>query len=171
MSKLLTISENRLRQLSGEAATRPRRRQNLNLHPWLDDPIQRLFNALEPETYVRPHRHAREHGWELMLRIRGAFSILLFDDLGTVVERVDLISGKGAAAVEIPAYAWHALVALESGTLMFEVKPGPYSAVEDKDFAPWAPAEGTTNARDFVAWYALAQPGSVPPAPAGQACP
>lgn len=171
MLKLATISEARLSQLSGEAAGRPRRRLNLNLHPRLDDPIQRLFNAMEPGTYVRPHRHARDHGWELMLRLRGAFSILLFDDLGTVVERVDLGTGAGVAAVEIPPYAWHALVVLEPGTLMFEVKPGPYSAVEDKDFASWAPAEGAATTGLFVAWYAQAQPGAVPPAPAGEVRP
>lgn len=171
MLKPLTITETRLRQLSDEAATWPRRRLNLNLHPRLDDSIQRLYNAMEPGTYVRPHRHARDQGWELMLRIRGAFAILLFDDLGTVVERVELNAGAGAAAVEIPAYAWHALVVLEPGTLMFEVKPGPYSVVDDKDFAAWAPAEDAATTGDFVAWYAQAQPGAVPPRPAGQVSP
>lgn len=68
-----------LRGLSTEAARSPRRRKNLNVHPVLEDPVQRLFNALEPGTYACPHRHARDNGWELMVVVRGAFALLCFD--------------------------------------------------------------------------------------------
>lgn len=157
-NRLTVISSQRIGQLSDTAAASPRRRQNLNLHPVLEDPIQRLFNAMEPGTYVRPHRHARELGWELMMAARGAFSILTFDDEGTVLERVDLGAGQAAAA-EIPANTWHAVVVMAPGTVMFEVKPGPYCAVSDKDFAAWAPVEGAADAARYVAWYEHARPG------------
>ena len=113
--------------LSAEAAHLSRRRKNLNVHPVLADPIQRLFNALEPGTYARPHRHARDGVWELMVVVRGAFAVLRFDDEGRVLARADLRAGDGDCAVEIPAHAWHSVVSLVPGTIMFEIKPGPYS--------------------------------------------
>jgi cupin fold WbuC family metalloprotein len=157
---LRIVTQGQLTELTATASASPRLRRNLNLHPVLEDPIQRLFNAIEPGTYVRPHRHARENGWELMLAVRGAFSILTFDDEGTVLERVELGSEAGAAtAAEIPPYTWHAVVVNEPGTVMFEAKPGPYCAVGDKDFAGWAPAEPAPNGERVVAWYRKARPG------------
>lgn len=163
MPTLKCITGRDLQSLSAEAAVSPRRRKNLNLHPVLEDSIQRLFNAMEPGTYVRPHRHARPEGWELMLVVKGEFAILRFDDHGIVTERVELGAPGGPLAVEIPAYAWHTVVALAPGTCLFEVKPGPYSPVDDKDFADWAPGEGETKAADFTAWYLRAAPGDGPP--------
>jgi cupin fold WbuC family metalloprotein len=164
MAELKTITDKQLYRLSGEAAATPRLRKNLNLHPVPEDPVQRLFNAMEPGTYVRPHRHARPESWELMLAVRGAFAILVFDDGGKVLDRIDLSGAGGPAAVEIPAFTWHAVVSLAPETVMFEVKPGPYSPVEDKDFAPWAPLEHEAAAEDFVTWYEAARPGDRAPA-------
>ena len=163
MAELKIISDKQLHHLSREAAASPRLRKNLNLHPLLEDPIQRLFNAMEPGTYVRPHRHPRADGWELMLCARGAFSILIFDEHGTVLERVDLSAAGGPAAVEIPGRTWHAVVALAPETVMFEVKPGPYTPQQDKDFAAWAPREGEPAAETFVTWYESARSGERAP--------
>jgi len=157
------VGELDLSNLSHAAASLPRRRKNLNLHPVLEDPVQRLFNAMAPGTYVRPHRHDRPNGWEIMLAVRGAFSILIFDDAGAVLERIDLGAAHGATAVEIPARAWHTVVVMDPDTVMFEVKPGPYSPLGDKDFAAWAPLEGEAGTERFVAWYEAAVPGEKPP--------
>lgn len=151
-----------LNQLSLEAAHSVRLRKNLNVHPVLTDPIQRLFNAMEPGTYTRPHRHARDSGWELMLVLRGEFAVLFFDADGLVLNRIALSAPRGDGAVDIPAYTWHCVVSLAPGTLMFEVKPGPYSPVDDKDFAPWAPAEGASDTSAWVKWFEAAQPGERP---------
>ena len=40
---------------------------------------------------------------------------------------------------------------LEPDTVVFEVKPGPYQPTSDKDFAPWAPAEGGPDAPAYLA--------------------
>jgi cupin fold WbuC family metalloprotein len=160
---LRIIADAELAALSEGARSSVRLRKNLNIHPVLEDPVQRLFNAMEPGTYVRPHRHARCNGWELMLAVRGAFSLLAFDDAGKVLARADIIAGADAAAVEIPAYTWHAAVVTAPGTVMFEVKPGPYSALDDKAFAPWAPTEGEPAAAEFVRWYETARPADLPP--------
>lgn len=36
------------------------------------------------------------------------------------------------------------------GAVLFEVKQGPYQAISDKDFAPWAPAEGLAEAAQYL---------------------
>lgn len=129
-----------LEQLQARASTDPRRRANLNLHPALADPVQRFFNAVEPGTYVRPHRHARDR-WELFLLLSGEAGLVFFDEGGTVAGSL-LLGENLAAAVEIDPGPWHTLVALAPGTTLFEVKPGPYDPVTDKEFAPWSPPEG-----------------------------
>lgn len=157
------ITHQDLRGLSKNAQNLPRLRKNLNIHETLDACVQRLFNAMEPGTYIRPHRHARPNGWELMLAVQGRFAILLFDETGHVIERFELCSKAGPVAVEIPANTWHTVVSLESGTVMFEIKEGPYIPLEDKDFAGWAPTEGEAGTRSFLVWFARAQPGELSP--------
>ncbi|MGC8915791.1 MAG: WbuC family cupin fold metalloprotein [Thermoanaerobaculum sp.] len=150
--RVVTGSE--LAHLAAKAETAPRRRANLNLHPSLTDPIQRFFNCFQPGTYVRPHRH--EPGrFELFVLLAGKAGVLLFDGEGNVKERV-LLAPEGAPAVEIPGGVVHTLVALAPKTLLFEVKPGPYEPLTDKDFAPWAPPEGSPEAANVLrAWEAL----------------
>lgn len=159
----LTITHEVLTQLSEQASLDPRLRKNLNVHRELVDPVQRMFNAMEPGTYVRTHRHSRDNGWELMICLRGSFSILIFDDAGRVLERVDLHADTGVNTAEIPAYSWHTVVSHETGTVMFEVKPGPYSPIKDKDFASWAPVENRPESLDAISWFKAAKIGDSPP--------
>ena len=58
----------------------------------LSDPSQRLAIAMEPETYIRPHRYGQS--WELLTALRGRFVVLNFDDLGTVADRPVRIAGE-----------------------------------------------------------------------------
>lgn len=159
------IDQNHLNNLTLEAQTSPRLRKNLNLHPHLEAPVQRLFNAMEPGTYIRPHQHARDNGWELMLATHGAFSIMLFSEEGIVTERVTLSPSKGTLAFEIPPRTLHAVVSHEPGTMMFEVKEGPYRPLDPEDFAPWAPSEGDPAVAAFMAWLLKAKPGDQVPTP------
>lgn len=160
--KLLTQDD--IRALSAQAAALPRRRKNLNLHTDLADPVQRLCNAFEPGTYVRAHRHVAADRWELFIALRGSAVVLTFEDDGTVRERLIVSAAGPVIAVELPASTWHCLAADSAGTVLFEVKPGPYEALADKDFAPWAPVEGDSRCAAFERWYRNAQPGERPPA-------
>lgn len=155
-----TVDIEMLNGLSASARAAVRGRANLNLHPALADPVQRFLNAIEPGSYVRPHRHLlpREK-WELFVILSGAVVVLVFDDAGKVVERVELDAAGHNRAVEIAAGAWHALAATRPGTVLFEFKPGPYSATDDKDFAAWAPAEGAAGSAALVRRYLTAAVG------------
>ncbi len=158
------VAADALRALTAEAAASPRRRKNLNLHETLDDPIQRLCNAFEPGTYLRPHRHSAPGTWELFIALTGRAAMLTFDDAGCVTARAELQAGGPVYAVEVPAGAWHSLVSLASGTVLFEVKRGPYRPTGENDFASWAPREGDAGAAAFVTWMANAAVGARAPA-------
>lgn len=156
------IDQTLLQTLQKEACRRPRLRANFNLHPGLDAPVQRFFNALQPGTYVRPHRHLTPPRWELFLVVQGHLALLIFDDRGTVIDRQELIPQGEVFGVEMEAGTWHCITAL-SPSVMFEVKEGPYEAMSDKDFAVWAPAEGEPSCLDWVRWYNVAAIGDHAP--------
>ena len=157
------VSGSELAAVSAAARAAARRRQNLNLHPALDDPVQRLLNAFEPGTYVPPHRHPEAGRWELFAALAGRAVVLGFDDHGTVRERHELSPRGPAHVVEIPAGMWHALAAVEPGTVLLEVKPGPYAPLAPGGLAPWAPADGTAEAIALERWFRRAQVGDRAP--------
>lgn len=148
--------------LSTQAAASLRKRAHHNLHPQLDDPVQRLCIAMEPGTYVRPHRHMLPETWEILLILSGAVALLIFDDSGKVLERIELEAGGEVAAMEIPANTWHAVASLKAGTVVFEVKQGPYAPITEANFAPWSPADGV-RAESLEGWYHQAQAGDAAP--------
>jgi cupin fold WbuC family metalloprotein len=154
----------RLDELSRRAVCSARRRLNHNLHPSLDDPIQRFFNLVEPGSYVRPHRHADPSRWELFVALRGRAVVLEFDGDGRVTGRCEISPEGPAVAVEIDGGTWHTVAALSPGTALFELKPGPYSPTSDKAFAAWAPPEGDPGQPRWAEWIAIAAPGDLPPA-------
>jgi len=145
------IDRHALDRLSAAAAASPRLRKNLNLHDDYADLCQRLFNALEPGSYIRPHRHLNPPKPECFLAVRGRMALITFTDSGDVDAVVPFGEGCEALAVDLPAGAWHTLLALRSGSVFFETKPGPYVPLSDKDFAPWAPAEESPGSSDYLA--------------------
>jgi cupin fold WbuC family metalloprotein len=148
---LKQLNNTMLDALSQQAKQSPRLRANQNFHTELSDPIQRLAIAMEPDTFVRPHRHAQT--WELLTALRGRFVVLLFDDAGFVTSRILL--GEDCSVIEFPANTWHAVLSLDSGGVIFEVKQGPYTPFSPVDFAPW----GSEDSAQMNAWYAKAQVG------------
>lgn len=135
---MIVLGERELNELIGKARAAPRRRLNRNLHPNLTDPISRLANAIEPDSYIRPHRHATR--WELLMVLAGSFDVVFFDAGGAVSSRQHLSCDGGARVVEYPANTWHSVVALQTGTVFFEVKQGPYEPTAPQDFmAGWPP--------------------------------
>jgi len=146
---MIQLSDDALAGLAAEAQSSPRRRMNYNFHADLADPVQRLAIAMEPATYIRPHRHGQT--WELLASLRGRFVVLTFDDGGTVTDRAVL--GGGASVVETAAACWHAVLSLDAGGVIFEVKQGPYAPFREEDFAQWSPPAGDGRCSDLMAWY------------------
>jgi cupin fold WbuC family metalloprotein len=139
----------RLARLAQAARANPRLRMNENLHA-MQDPIHRLLNATEPGTYVQPHRHLDPPKVETLSVIAGRGAVLLFDDRGGLAECALLSPAGPDLVLEIPAGAWHSLLALEPGTVWFEVKAGPYVPPPPADVASWAPAPNSPDAPRYL---------------------
>ncbi|WP_158608489.1 WbuC family cupin fold metalloprotein [Stagnimonas aquatica] len=143
-----------LAALRAAAEASPRRRAHLELHAGgADDALQRFLVGMLPGSYVRAHRHVQAHKLELTACLAGAFELLLFDDRGALLERQGLaVDGNGLCLVQIPPNTWHSLIVREGFAVLLEVKLGPYEAASDKDFAPWAPVEGSAEADHCLRW-------------------
>lgn len=147
---LKIVSKELLDELSKKAMNSPRKRLNHNFHDDLADPINRMLNAFEPGTYIQPHKHENPAKREVFIVLRGSLVVVFFDDLGNPTDFVLLDPKKENFAVEIPIGAWHSLFALETGTVVYEVKDGPYFPISDKNFASWAPKEGDSLCETYL---------------------
>jgi cupin fold WbuC family metalloprotein len=128
----------------------PRRRVILPLHLGPSDPYQRMLNAAQPGSYIRPHRHRDPPKGETVVVLRGAIRFYTFAGDGAVTNAVELTARGGAVGLDVRPGVYHTFVALERDTVVFEAKTGPYDERVDKDFAPWAPAEGTPEAKPYL---------------------
>lgn len=129
-----------LDETSARARQSSRLRINYNFHEKLDDPINRLLNAMEPDTYIRPHRHLTPPREEIFLVLRGKVILFLFDDAGNVTKKISLSPDEGNYGAELEPGVWHNLLVLEPGTVIYEIKNGPFTPLIPEDLAPWSPA-------------------------------
>jgi cupin fold WbuC family metalloprotein len=117
-------------------------------HP---EPIHRMLNAFEPGTYVRPHKHESPDKFEMLILLTGKALAPRFDDSGAILEYAILDNARGICGVEFAPREWHTVIPFASGTVLFEVNEGSYSPTSDKNFAPWAPEEGSSESIAYIA--------------------
>jgi len=146
--RLRPIDAETLERVRADARGNPRRRAIVRFHEH-DEPVQRMLNAVEPDSYVRPHRHESPDKTEVFLALAGRACVCRWDDAGALLETVEIAAGGPRRGVEIPPRVWHSLVALEPGTVLYEVIDGPFSAASHKRHAPWAPEEGSEAGQRF----------------------
>ena len=147
---MIIINDNFIKPVIDSAKTSPRRRMNYNFHPQLDDPLQRMLNCLEPDTYIQPHKHENPDKVEAFILLKGKVLVVEFDANGKVTSYALLEAGTGIYGAEIAPRVYHCIIALEPGSVVYEVKNGPYSPLNDKDFASWAPKEGTEECHRYM---------------------
>jgi cupin fold WbuC family metalloprotein len=140
--------------VSANARNSARGRRNRNFHPTDDYPAHRLLNAIEPGSYVVPHRHLDPNKDETFVVLRGRLGLAIFDDEGNVVAAHRLGPGCAALGVDLPHGTWHSVVALEPGTVFLEAKSGPYRTLTDDERASWAPGEDSPGAASYLQWLA-----------------
>lgn len=147
---MIKITKELTGKISEKAKTLPRKRLNHNFHEKLEDPINRMINAVRPGAYFPPHKHENPDKREVFIILSGRTVMLEFGDDGKVEDHLVLNHAAGNFGVEISPGQWHSLIPLENSVL-YEIKDGPYSADTDKVFAEWAPREGEEEkAKDFV---------------------
>jgi cupin fold WbuC family metalloprotein len=145
-----TITRALLEATVERARQSPRLRTNYNFHA--DDAANphRFLNAFIRGTYVTPHRHATPPKSEAFLVLTGRLALLVFDDQGEITGSYHMGEGD-LLGMDIAPGIWHSLVALSDSSVTYEVKPGPYTAMTDKEFAPFAPREGDPHAPSYLA--------------------
>lgn len=149
---LLLVDGALLDRKSEDAAKSRRKREIHALHIGGEDRLQRMLNAIQPGSYIRPHRHLVPPQPEVLVILRGTLGFVTFDDRGGPLEdRFALLDVRREAfAVDLRAGLWHTFFALEKDTVLFEVKPGPYDPDAAKDFADWAPGEEEARAAEYL---------------------
>ena len=120
----MVVDEQLLNMVSAQAKDSPRLRMNYNFHQSLEDKCHRMLNAVEPGTVVPIHRHPTKD--ESFVILRGKVRVTTHDDDGSIIEDVVLSQESGCYGVDIPKNVWHKLESLESGSVIFECKEGPF---------------------------------------------
>ena len=116
-------------ELSQRAKLSPRLRANLDLRNTEKDGSQRMLNALEPGTVMPIHRHLVSS--ETCVCVRGHFEEYFYDEEGNLTDTIDMV--PGGVVLNIEKGQWHSLKCLESGTVLFEAKDGPYHPLEEDE--------------------------------------
>lgn len=118
------IDKKLINEVKAKAKVSPRLRMNYNFHQSLDDKCHRFLNALEMGTVIPVHHHVTKD--ETFILLMGKVRVNIYNDDGEVVESVVLSIEEGRYGVDIPKNTWHGLECLESGSVIFEVKEGPF---------------------------------------------
>lgn len=128
----MKITQALLDELTEKAKVSPRLRMNLDLRNSSADLSQRMLNAIEPDSVVPIHRHQKTS--ETVVCLRGRLVEEYYDELERIcTERIVLSPNGPVVALNIPAGQWHTVRSLESGTVIIEVKDGPYEAQSPAD--------------------------------------
>lgn len=151
MRKFHLLNRKLIEQVTSKAAGAARKRINYNFHQ-LEDSSQRMLNAIEPESYVCPHRHVLPPKDEGFIILQGKGAVIFFDEKGAICDTCILDPATGQWGVDIPSGWYHTILSLEKGSVFYEAKTGPYVPSTDKDFAPWAPREGNPIALEYLQW-------------------
>ena len=127
----MVITKKILDELTAKAKENPRLRCNLDMRNSADDQSQRMLNALEPGTVMPIHRHLASS--ETVIIIRGRIRWLFYDEQGRITESTELWSDGDVRMLNVEKGRWHSLECLESGSVLFEAKDGPYEPLQDCD--------------------------------------
>ena len=128
----MKVTQAILDKLTEEAKASPRLRMNLDLRNSDADQSQRMLNAIEPGSPLPIHRHQKTT--ETVVCLRGRLVEEYYDELERVcTEAIELSPNGPVAVLNIPAGQWHTVRALESGTVILEMKNGAYEPISDVD--------------------------------------
>lgn len=128
----MKITQALLDKLTEEAKASPRLRMNYDLRNSENDQSQRMLNAIEPGSPLPIHRHQKTS--ETVVCLRGRLVEEYYDELERIcTERIELSPNGPVVALNIPAGQWHTVRSLESGTVILEMKNGPYEPISPED--------------------------------------
>ena len=127
----MVLDTNLLDALTAQAKASPRLRMNFDLRNSPDDQSQRMLNALEPGTVMPIHRH--RHSSETVVVLRGKVKWVYYNDQKEITDTFIVAPGSDLVGLSVPMGQWHSLECLETGTVIFESKDGPYEPTRPED--------------------------------------
>jgi cupin fold WbuC family metalloprotein len=120
----MIIDKKLLDEVSKQAKASPRLRMNFNFHQSLDEKCHRFLNAVEPNTVVPIHKHPTKD--ESFVLLRGMVRVTTHNDDGSIIDDIVLCHETGKYGINIPRGVWHKLESLETDSVIFECKEGPF---------------------------------------------
>ena len=121
-----------LDDLTVQAKASPRLRMNMDLRNSPEDKSQRMLNAIEPGSELPIHRH--KHTSETVVCLRGRLVWEYYDELERIcTEAIEVSAGGPVCGLNVPAGQWHTVRALESGSVILEMKAGKYEPIGAED--------------------------------------
>lgn len=128
----MKITQALLDNLTEQAKASLRLRMNMDLRNSAEDQSQRMLNAIEPGSPLPIHRHQKTS--ETVVCLRGRLVWEFYDELERIcTERIELSPNGPIVALNVPQGQWHTVKALESGSVIMEVKDGPYEPQRPED--------------------------------------
>ena len=128
----MVITQAILDKLTAEAKASPRLRMNMDLRNSDADQSQRMLNAIEPGSLIPIHRHTKSS--ETVVCLRGRLVWEYYDELTKkCTEKIELSPNGPIVALNVPKGQWHTVKALESGSVIMEVKDGAYEPMGPED--------------------------------------
>lgn len=128
----MKITQAILDDLTEQAKASPRLRMNFDLRNSDSDQSQRMLNAIEPGSPLPIHRH--RHTSETVVCLRGRLVWEYYDELERIcTDAIELSPNGQVVALNVPAGQWHTVRALESGSVLLEMKEGAYEPLGSED--------------------------------------
>ncbi|MBU1038681.1 WbuC family cupin fold metalloprotein [Patescibacteria group bacterium] len=140
------LDDNLINEIAAAAQNSARRRSLYTFHQDNDDKIHRLLNVIQPDSYVRPHKHQSPDKVEVMVVLQGKLAMVEFAEDGRPASQIILTAKVSPYVLEIESNTWHMSIALEADTAVYIVTEGPWQPATHKIMAPWSPEEQDTVA-------------------------
>lgn len=144
------IDRSLIHDVLNQARNSPRGRINYNFHDGPLDPLQRMLNAMQPGTYLQPHKHENPDKREVFMALTGRFVVIQFSEDGSIDDYMILDPSMDEFAAEVKPRTYHTIICLASDSVIYELKDGPYDVSDDKHFASWAPKEGSEGCDEYL---------------------
>ena len=147
---MIKIDQKLLDEMVVKSFAAKRGRAHYTFHKSDDDTLQRMLNAMQPGTYLQPHKHENPDKREVFLVLTGKFLVVEFDDNGEISDHMILDANSHQHAAEIAERVYHTVICLVQDSIAYELKDGPYNPIDDKNFAKWAPKEGEEGCAAYI---------------------
>ena len=147
---MIKIDQKLLDEMVVKSRAAKRGRAHYTFHKSDDDTLQRMLNAMQPGTYLQPHKHENPDKREVFLVLTGKMLVVEFDEYGKITDHMILDAKSHQHAAEIAERVYHTVICLVPDSIAYEIKDGPFNPIDDKNFAKWAPKEGEEGCAAYI---------------------